>query len=228
MKLGIYKLVDGSIAQKLKHETIANNVANANTSGFKRDILSFGEALSQTNRSQSDLTPGDAVPTGNPLDVALDGKGFFKVQTRDGIKYTRNGNFSLDRDGTLISSSGDKILGENGAIRIDGQEIRIETDGQVLVDGQPVGRLSLVDFKRPNLLQKTSASYFVYEGPKSEMVPATDAVVQQGYIENSNVVPTQEMVKMIESFRTFESAQRAIQAIDQAIGKIVNEYGTIS
>lgn len=224
---GIYKAVDGSLAQKLKFDTISNNLANINSNAFKKDIISFDKALAIKNSSTTDFTPGPIRYTGNEFDVAIDGPGFFKIQTPRGIRYSRNGSFTCNMDSLLVTQNGDPVLGQNGPIKINGTDVSIKSDGQVLVDGQPIDKIALVDFKQPRLLKKEGSSYYMHLGKEQDIVNAEDMNIQQGYIENSNVNPTEEMIKMIETLRAFESAQKAIQTMDELNRKMVNDVGLL-
>ena len=224
---GSYNLIDGSLTQQLKFETVANNMANMNTNGFKKNIISFNEALEMNSISKIDFTQGPVRYTGNELDVALDSKGFFKIQTANGIRYTRDGAFKLDETGTLATWNGDSVLGQNGPITIDGSKVSIGGDGQVQVDGESVDRLMIVDFESPQLLKKEGGSCYSYTGEENEISTVEDVRVQQNYLESSNVNSTEEMIKMIETYRAFESVQKAIQSIDTVTDKMVNDYGLV-
>jgi len=224
---GSYNLIDGSLTQQLKFETVANNMANMNTNGFKKNIISFNEALEMNSTSKIDFTQGPVRYTGNELDVALDSKGFFKIQTANGIRYTRDGAFKLDETGTLATWNGDSVLGQNGPITIDGSKVSIGGDGQVQVDGESVDRLMVVDFESPQLLKKEGGSCYSYTGEENEISTVEDVRVQQNYLESSNVNSTEEMIKMIETYRVFESVQKAIQSIDKVTDKMVNDYGLV-
>ncbi len=224
---GIYNMIEGALVHQLRFETLANNMANINTNGFRRDIVSFDEQLTNGLVSTADFTPGSLRHTGNRLDVALGTQGFFKIQTPQGIRYTRNGAFTLNQEGTLVTQSGDSVLGQNGPITINGREVSIKRDGQIIVDQNPVDQLSVVDFKQPRFLKKEGASLYVYHGEAQSIVPAEQVDVQQQYLESSNVNPTREMIQMIEAMRAFESSQKAIQIIDQINSKMVNDYGLI-
>jgi flagellar basal-body rod protein FlgG len=225
LESGIDGLIDGALLQQMKFETIANNLANIGTHAFKKDILSFNEALSMANSSKIDFTPGPVTHTGNRLDVALGGPGFFKVQTTNGIRYTQNGSFTLNADQFLVTHNGDTVLGQNGPIQMNGNNVSINRDGQVFSENEPVDKISVVDFKQPELLRKEGSSYFTYEGGEEDIAPAEDINIQQGYIERSNVNPTEEMIKMVEALRSFESAQKAIQVMDDITAKLVNDPG---
>jgi len=224
---GIYNLIDGSLTQQLRFETVANNMANINTNGFKKDIISFNEALEMNSISKTDFMQGPVRHTGNELDVALDSKGFFKIQTGNGIRYTRDGAFTLDEKGTLITLNGESVFGQNGPITIDGSKVTIGVDGQVQVDEEPVDRLMVVDFENPQLLQKEGGSRYFYTGEEKGISTVENVSVQQGYLESSNVNSTEEMIKMIETYRAFESVQKAIQSIDKVTDKMVNDYGLV-
>jgi flagellar basal-body rod protein FlgF len=224
---GIYKLVDGSLVQKVRFDTISNNLANISTNGFKKDIISFHQILSMKNSSTTDFSPGAVRYTGNELDVALESPGFFKIQTPKGMRYTRDGAFKLDADRTLVTHNGDPVLGENGPITINGGNVIIDRDGRVVTDNEPAGTISVVDFRNPELLRKEGSSYYVYQGEKKDIFTAEKIDVQNGYIEQSNVNSTVEMVKMVEALRVFESAQKAIQCMDEIASKMVNEVGRL-
>lgn len=227
MGSGIDALIDGALLQQMKFETIANNLANIGTHAFKKDVLSFNEALTMASTSKIDFTPGAVTHTGNRLDVALGGPGFFRIQTPNGIRYTQNGSFTINANEYLVTQNGDTVLGQNGPIQINGNNVSINRDGQVFVENEPVEKLSVVDFKQPDLLRKEGNSYFTYEGGEEDIAPAEDINIQQGYIERSNVNPTEEMIKMVEALRAFESAQKAIQVMDDLTAKLVNDPGLI-
>jgi len=222
---GIHNAIDGALLQKVRFDNIANNLANINTNAFKKDIIAFDLTLSMEYISETDFSPGSVIHTGNELDVALATRGFFKIQTPQGIRYTGNGSFSLNAEGFLVTQNGDKVLGRNGPIKIDGSKVSIGKDGQVVVDNGPVDTISVVDFRQPQLLKKEGASYYMYQGGEEGIFPAENVDLQQGYLEKSNVNPTEEMIKMIETFRAYESAQKAIQTIDEMTSKIVNDPG---
>jgi len=179
------------------------------------------------NSSTTDFSPGPIRHTGNELDVALETPGFFKIQTPRGIRYTRDGAFKLDVDRTLVTHNGDPVLGQNGPITINGKNVTIEPDGGVVVENEPVDTISVVDFRNLDLVKKEGSSYYVFQGQERDIFTAENISVQNGYIEQSNVNPTGEMVKMVMSLRVFESAQKAIQFMDEITSKMVNEVGRL-
>jgi len=224
---GMYNLIDGSMTQQLRFETIANNMANSNTNGFKKDIISFNEALDMQSNSNTDFSPGPLRYTGNELDVALSSKGFFKIETPNGLRYTRDGAFSINAEGILVTGNGDTVLGQSGPITLENGEVYIGRDGQVVVNNESVDKILVVDFDDPQLLRKEGGSYYSYQGENNGISTEADAEIQQKYLEGSNVNPTQEVIKMIETYRAFESVEKAIQSIDALTGTMVNDYGTI-
>ena len=215
--------MDGSLAQQHRFENISNNLSNINTNGFKKNVISFDKALSLNNQSSIDFSLGAVVHTGNKLDLALGGKGFFKIATPEGTRYTRDGAFTLDKDGRLITGQGYKVLGENGPITISGNDITIEPDGQVMDAEGAVGKLSIVEFEKPEALQKIGGSLYMHTGENNNIYNAREINMQQGYLEKSNVDPTEEMIRMIEAYRNFESVQKAIQSMDEIASKLVND-----
>ena len=220
---GIFRLVDGSLAQQHRFENISTNLANVNTNGFKKSVISFDKALSLNNQSSIDFSRGAVVHTGNKLDMALDGNGFFKIATPDGTRYTRDGAFTLDADGTLITSQGYQVLGENGPITVSGGDIVVQQDGEVSDANGSAGRLSIVDFDNPESLRKIGGPLYLHIGENNNITSAREFTLQQGYLEKSNVNPSEEMIKMIEAYRNFESVQKAIQSMDEITSKLVND-----
>lgn len=224
---GIYQLIDGCLVHDLRYETVANNLANQNTNAFKKDIISFNQTLTMNYVSETDFEPGPVRYTGNELDVALAGKGFFKIQTSAGVRYSRDGAFTINAQGELTTPKGDAVLGQNGPLKIEGKTVAFKNDGQVFVDGAAVDRLAVVDFESPQLLRKEGNGYYVHQGEDSGISNVQKVDLKQGYLESSNVNPTEEMIQMLEAFRAFESAQKAIQSIDELTSKMINDQGLL-
>jgi flagellar basal-body rod protein FlgG len=220
----IYNVIDGFLVQKLRFDSIANNMANISTPGFKKDFISFDQTLSRHYESLVDHDQGPILATGNQLDLAIERRGFFKIITPEGPQYTRSGSFSQDADGVLMTHSGNPVMGENGPVQIAGGTISVDSRGAVLVDGQPVDRLSIVDFEDLSLLEKGGGGLFSHPDGENAEQPAENAVIHQGCIEQSNVNPTEEMIKMVETFRAYEANHKAIQALDEMTRKLVNNY----
>lgn len=222
---GKQNILDGAMVQKLKFDNIANNLANVSTNAFKRNFLSFSNTLSMQSSPGIDFNPGPVVYTGNQLDAALASDGFFKVQTHLGERYTKNGSFSINARGYLVTGQGDEVLGKNGPVPINGGQISIGSDGQVSVDNVFVDQLEVVSFKELKKLKKQGFSYYTYQGPEKDIVQIENPDIKQNYIEKSNVNPTEEMIRMIEAQRGFESCQKVIQVMSEMNQKIVNDLG---
>ncbi len=242
---GMLDAVKGCLKELERMDTISNNLANAQAIGFKKDRVSFQDLLHgprpvdsrpstdtphRTNAAlidvRTDFEQGNIQSTGNPLDFALQGKGFFKIAVSQGIEYTRKGNFSLDSEGFLITQAGNKVLGKGGPIQIDGDEIRVDEEGAISVDGSEVGRFDIVDLSDYGKVGKTGTVRFE-KGYGNQETPASEAEVKQGYVELSNVSVTQEMVQMIDCLRAFETYQKSIQVLDGVNKKIVNEVSRV-
>ncbi|MDH7554230.1 MAG: flagellar basal-body rod protein FlgF [Spirochaetota bacterium] len=186
---------------------------------------------------------GSLMRTENPFDVALDGKGFFAVMTERGERYTRNGAFTLNKDGILVTHNGLPVLGENGIIKLQKNNFMINERGEILVNAalsleptdlvgmtqnnweQPVviDKLKIVDFENIRELKKEGESLYrdtEYSGPA---LPAEEYKVVQGFLEKSNVNAVREMVDMIEVQRSYEANQKAMLTHDQELGRLINE-----
>ena len=242
---GITLATQGMTTQMQRQDQIANNLANINTTGFKQSglfIKSYEKYLSNdefkpnVNRELKadevyvDFREGPMKKTGNKLDMMIKGSGFFTVMTPNGVRYTRNGNFSLNADGFLITSDGNKVMGRNGFIRfrLDRNEpIRVNISGEIIQGNEQREILQIVDFKKPYRLLRDGNSFFKPQLPDNPIVKSPGFVVKQGYLEGSNAGPIENMVKMISSFRNFEADQRALQAQDQTLDKAVNSVGRI-
>jgi flagellar basal-body rod protein FlgG len=225
LDIGIYQAIRGSLIQGRRFDIITNNLANVGTTGFKKDTLTFDRTLQEYVKT--DLSQGNLRLTSNPLDIALEGDGFFRIETPSGIRYTRNGSFCLNGDGVLVTKNGDQVLGKNGPILIGAGNITIDTEGQITVDEKVVDTLSVDTFVRPERLQKAGRSYCIYSGPQEEIVEPEEVLVKQGSLEESNVMVVEEMAKMIETLRTFGSYQKIIQTFDETSYKVINEVGRV-
>ncbi|MNL14705.1 Flagellar basal-body rod protein FlgG [compost metagenome] len=188
-----------------------------------------------TRGTFTDYSQGGLKPTGNSLDVAIDGKGFFEIATPQGVRLTRAGNFTMDGNGQLVTKEGYPVLraAEGGAdpasrvIRIQGNgPVSISDSGDVMQGTENLGRLGLVNVANPDSLQKMGGSLY---GFKPNMAPEltnnNNPSLKQGFLETSNVNIVQEMTDMIATNRVFESTQKAISAYDQMADKVVNVVG---
>lgn len=222
----------GALRQEKRFEILSNHLANANTTGFKTQTLSFDNLLQA--HMNLDFSQGMMQSTGNPLDLAIEGDGFFKIQTADGVRYTRNGRFSLNNKGALVTGDGNPVLGKTGPITLDsgGEQInethiQISEEGHISLDGDTLGKLSVVSLSSPEKLTKQGGSLFFYDGPAADEKPPARMSIEQGALEQSNVQATFEMTKMVETSRFYESFQKLMQTIDEMDAKAINDVGQV-
>lgn len=227
MILEMTRPTQGGLRQERKLEAVSNNLANASTVGFKKDVVSFDKEFRA--RVDQDFTQGDLVKTDNPLDLALGPQGLFKVETPDGIKYTRNGNFSLSNEGILVDKSGNPVMGQGGAVFIDtvdpNTSVNIDESGQIFLDNQIVDTLDVVFFENMEDLEKTGDNLFVYTGNTADEIPLEDVRVEAGSLEQANVHVVEEMAKMIDYQRMFETYTKSIKTFDEIDAKAINDVG---
>jgi flagellar basal-body rod protein FlgG len=240
MNSGMYSALSGDINMMDKLNIVANNLANANTVGFKKDRVSFEKVLDNVNNPSggngvltddtiiarenvfTDFTTGPMKQTGNVFHMALDGDGFFAVTTPQGTAYTRQGNFQRDKNGRLTTIDGYEVQGKGGGpISIPGGKLEVDKSGNIFVDGTNTGAINIVDFQKPYQLQKAGKALFLPTNPQDNPQPAQKASVLQGYIEDSNVNAIVEMTQIIDCNRGFESCQRVIRSYDDMAGKAI-------
>lgn len=230
MNIGLGRFKNVMNLQLQKNNITANNLANVNTTGFKRED-SFLEFLEKSSASELDIsttfTQGALKETKNQLDAAISGSGFFVVETDAGLAYTRDGHFTVNDEGLLTTTGGLPVLGQGGWISIsqDGLkvgDVSISHAGEIWIDGRFTDRLRVVDFEDYDQLQKTGSN--LYAASRTDAAADIDEPrVIQGNLEGSNVDPVQEMISMIELQRHFESSQRVMKVIDQTLGKAATE-----
>src|SRR5688572_4380312 len=210
------------LAEMVRHDQITNELANASTPGYRNDRTthrSFGEMLltnyltfapigslgmgAQVDSIVTDTTAGPVRETGEPLDFAIDGDGYFAVQTGQGVRYTRNGQFARAADGTLITATGNPVLGANGG--------PVRVDGEGKVAGSALAVFTLTNIAKQGDTLVTGAA------------TAGGGTVREGALEGSNSDPTRAMVDMIASFRAFEAGQRVITTIDETLRKAAGQ-----
>jgi len=212
-------------------EIVTNNLANLQTTGFKTD---FGRLLesekSLTVGSNIDMASGEIGYTGNDLDVAIDGPGFFAVQTPGGVRYTRNGSLSLNESGDLVTKDGMKVLSTSGSpINARGLNVAIQDGGIVTVDGNEVATLKLVSFRNNTDLQREGANRFVWTGAADGVQDVELPMMKGRALEHSNVNPTMEMVRLMTAYRDFESVQKSVRTIDSEMnGRLIQELGRLT
>lgn len=250
MVKGLYTAGTGMLTQRNKMNVIANNVSNIETVGYKEDSLlsrSFNEVLIERINDPNvlrqneivgaitkgvhidevftDFIQGSFTETNRNGDLALQGDGFFLVETPNGARYTRNGAFFVDNEGMLVTSEGYYVQGLNGNINVGTNNFRVNEDGQIFVNDNLVDTLQVVSFEDNSLLRKEGESLYYPFGDAEPGV--SDAKVKQGFLEASNVDLIEQIVNMIEVSRAYESNQRVISTIDSTLDKAVNEIGKV-
>jgi len=215
-------------------EVIANNLANVSSVGFKRSDM-FSQSLrdAQTNsraepipKESIDFAQGSIQLTGNPMDLAIEGDGFFSIDTKEGIRYTRQGNFKLDSEAFLTTPDGDYVLGNGGRIRVEG-EIRFSDDGKVFLNGEESNQLDIVSISDKSKLYRAGSGLFGVSDERVVLEMPEAIKIRAGSLEASNVNAIEEMVKLIETYRQFEADQRALKAQDESLSKAVNDVGRV-
>ena len=232
MNSGLYAACAGLVARTDAIDTIANNLANVNTTGFRGRHSTFSSVLARTGThnlsvgvlggNRLDTTQGILQPTGNELDMAIEGTGYFPVQTATGTAYTRAGNFRVNADGQLTTAQGDPVLGENGPITILGTPVSVAADGTISVKGAIAGKLNLVDL--PSNVQPTSVGTTYVTVPAGTAVtPAADSLIHQGTLEASNVNPISAVVELMSAQGEVETMRRALGLFSSEMDKIATQ-----
>ncbi|HYF93344.1 MAG TPA: flagellar hook-basal body protein [Symbiobacteriaceae bacterium] len=260
MLRGIYTSASGMLADQRRLDVVANNLANAATTGFKRETTvskAFTEFLIERVNdgtpagglptavgrlgigtyivnTATRLTTGSLQPTGNPLDVALTGDGFFVVKTPQGVRYTRQGSFRENGDGTLVTPEGYEVLVDGHSVRAEEGNLSFTTDGDVMAGAQNLGRLTVLTSLDLGALRKEGNGFWVRAGDAGDfpvlLTPAETSgryELKVGHLEASNVESVTEMVEMMTTMRSFEANQRALQAQDETLQKAVTEIGRV-
>jgi flagellar basal-body rod protein FlgF len=235
---GMYSAASALNAAALNQEMIADNLANANMPGYRRQSLVFESVQqnisarqssskgdiggTQAMRSFTSFDQGPIQLTGNPLDLALSGNTFFVLDGPNGPVYTRNGSFELDAQGNLQSHSGLPVRSGGGKISIPPNTTRINvaSDGTVTANNVSIGKLQLAEFSDPSVLERAGTTLF--QGPAGRTPEPGTFRIEQGYQEGSNVQIVNEMVSMITGMRYYEAAQRALRALGDAVALDTN------
>jgi flagellar basal-body rod protein FlgF len=220
-------------------QTVANNIANMSTTGFRRETTLFAEmierlpveggSLSMTEARVRDtrFSQGGLIRTGSPFDMALEGDGFFQIQTPDGLRLTRNGSFTRNENGDLVTAQGHPVLDAGGApvfMPPSAGKIEIASDGTVTADGQPVAAIGIVTVADEGGLRREGGVMFISQG---DVQAAQGAVLYQGFLEGSNVSPVAEITRMIDVQRAYEAGQALIEREDERIRSAVRTLGQI-
>ncbi|MEZ5338433.1 MAG: flagellar hook-basal body protein [bacterium] len=250
MLRSIYTSTAAMLTHMEQTATTANNLANANTSGFRKDLLLFdsrpGREIWRTDdptyvdingrqlpkymgklstgltdtEVYRDVSKGHMIHTGKPLDVFLDGPGFLRLETPQGERFSRAGNLTMNEEGFLTNPEGYRVLGLAGPVSITGKDVQIGRSGNVIVDGETVAALSIAHFEDVQQLRKDGDNLWRNEGTAE--VPGQTAVIS-GVLEGSNVDVSREMVNLISQSRHFEMASKSLQTGDEILNLIVNQ-----
>lgn len=254
MNRGLYTAAVGMITQMNRMDIVTNNIANANTTAFKKDIditQSFSDELMyrlndsnsslNTNKSigsvslgnfvsevYTDFSAGSLEQTENPYDLAISGSGFFTISYtlengETSEKYTRDGSFTLNNEGFLVTTEGYKVLGENGEINIPNGIVTISENGYIYCDGEYVDRLKLTDVENTESLRKIGDN--IYSSTDETVLTQFNGSIMQNYLEGSNVNIVEEMVEIISLSRVYEANAKMIETEDSILQKAVSQIG---
>lgn len=230
MDSGYYAACAGLAAQTDALELVAHNLANLSTTGYRAQKSTFrsllaGSPVASANPlnatinnfgvlggSRLDLASGNLTHTGNPLDLAMAGPGFFVVQSAQGLLYTRNGGFHVTPTGRLVTAEGDAVLGQQGPVTLPNGAVAVSGDGTVSVDGTVVEQLRIAEFAPDTSLQAVGNT--LYAAPAGSALPAASSSIRQGMLEDSNVSPVEGAVDLILIQRNAEMMQRALSIFD--------------
>ena len=227
-------------------DMLANNIANTSAPGFKSDREFYsiymssdaaaspaGASLQQQpviERQWTDFSQGSLTPTGSPLDLALNGKGFFVAKSPSGQIFTRNGSFQLSPAGQLQTAEGYFVQAQDGQpITVDiSKPVEVAPDGTIRQDGQDVAKLAVVGFRDPSTLAKRGSSYFQTDLSTMPPVPAAEAEVQQGKIEAANSQPAESAVRLVNVLRQFEALQKALTIGAEMNRRVVEDVAKVT
>lgn len=217
-------------------EHITTNLANASTPGFKAEHLQIMNALQGDNKPGEDaaslnslvvdFSRGIPQKTDNPLDLYLQGDGFFTIQTGEGPAFTRKGDFTVNRRNQLVTQAGDPVIGEGGPITVQSGKIHVAADGSVFADENPVGKLKIVDFVNRQNLRGAGGGLYIDDGTAG-MKKVDKPEISAGAIEASNINVVNEMVGMIDIQRSFETYQKVIQTLTDLDKLSVSRVGRV-
>ena len=238
MDSGYYAACAGLKTQTQALDLIANNLANLGSVGYRAQQTQFQSILAAANPglldalnrainnfnviggTRLDFSNGNLQTTGNALDLAVEGSGFFAVQTRAGVRYTRNGSFQQSSDGRLVTAQGDPVLGEQGPIVLPAGEISISADGTLSVAGALAGKLRIVDVRGADLVPVGNSYYLATKG---QVRPANDTVVRQGALESANLDATAEIANLITVQRHAEMLARALSSFHSDFNRVATQ-----
>jgi flagellar basal-body rod protein FlgG len=218
------------MAQEERMHLASNNMANVNTAGYKKDVPIFeGYVVKQ---SKTYFGQGPFKLTENDLDMALDGPGFFQIETPNGVRYSRNGTFSVNSAGQIVTADGYALVGA-GVVPEGTLKVIIEPEGRVQavnvdLESEVIGQIELVEFEDPNMLIKEGYDFFVPKSPDFTPEAATQTRIEQGFLEMSNVSPVNESVELIDLYRVYEALQKIVHTKQEMDQKATGELGKLT
>jgi len=258
MRESMYSALFGAMSNEHRLDVIANNLANVSTNGYKKDSYSFQDTFQRfahdylvdpkpfvrdkdiwpkpyvqarvrLGGQYSDMSQGSMQVTGNSLDLALVGEGFFKVRTPKGDFLTRNGSFQLSSEGNLVTEQGYEVLSGGSAINLPRDNtVQIDSKGVITVDGNQISTIDLVNVSDPKSVEKVGKNmYQIRKGSNATEIAPENLQVQQGYLEKSNVEIVGEMVNMMEAQRAFEINQKLMTTTDSMESLVINKVGSV-
>jgi len=241
---GLYSAGSAMDAAARRHEVISQNLANAQMPGYRRQTVMHNSRESQfsdelrdavqfemsgvdSGSLTTDFTPGVMEQTGHPLDMAIQGDGFFVVEGPSGPLFTRNGTFQIDSEGRLVTADQLPVQGQSGEISVPPNipvtSLRVGRDGAIYANATEIGKLQIVSFSDPQKLQTAGST--LYSSPEEMPPEDINGIVLQNMRERSNVSPIHELVELIAAQRQQEAAQRSMTAINESVGKNINVQG---
>jgi flagellar basal-body rod protein FlgG len=230
----IYEAAKNLHHQMKNMEVIANNLANINSTGYKRQIP-FTEYLAREEnqgRQITDFSEGNFIETGNPFDLALTGSNFFMLKTERGIEITKDGRFEISDDGYLVNDNGEKVVSESGEVNLfefvieKNATVKITSNGEIKVGTDVIDKIAVAKIENQDNLVRTEGQQFYDPGEDYETPPESDYQIHQGFLEESNTNAIYEMQYMIKINRDYESSQKLIREMDEMMGK-AKEIGTV-
>lgn len=241
MEASLYMATAAQRIMDRQLEVVANNIANSNTVGYRAESVRFSQLVSTITPDNLNFPTlgalytsqeqGTTTQTGNPLDAAIVGKGFFAIQTDSGVAYTRDGRLKVSTFGELTSIEGYPVLDAGGApilLPNPNATPEIHSDGRIEANGRVVGNIGVFDLTNDDIASRIGNSGFLAKAQPPAIAPGTGTKIQQGFLESSNVVAIRELANLIEITKSFDSAVKVIEEADSTISKSVSELGRTS
>jgi flagellar basal-body rod protein FlgF len=244
MNVSLYQAAAAMNAQARWQELIAQNLAAGSVPGFRKQDVSFSAVqagldptaatgspryLIPVANANTSLQPGELRATGNAMDFAIEGQGFFEVQLPNGSHaYTRDGEFHINAQGQIVTKQGYPVLSDDGPVVLDPTRtdpVTVAASGEVSQGDESRGRIRVVNFNQPHALTPIGNGYLLADQPGVQPGSATVSSIRQGFLEGSNSSPTAEMASLITCLRLFEANQKVLQAQDERMGRVISELG---